>query len=663
MTRDALLQALVDRLRNVARRALSPAALGGRPFVALIAVLPMWACAPAPATGVHAAASYTVTATQDEDDANACGHPALTSGTGPDGHLSLREAICEANNAGGAQTISVPAGTFNLANVGTVELQVGSASGANITITGAGASSTIIHQTIANQRVFDLDVTGAGNVTVDISDVTISGGTGTTFGGGGILAGGTGDNTTLDHDIITGNTTSGGNQGGGISYGGGGNLTITNSTIANNISDLLGGGIAFNQTGNDGNLTISSSLIFSNTVTNAGGGGGGGLAVTGNNTIAITSSAFANNTLSGGHATDQHGGAIEIEGGILNLSLSRIVGNTAGNGTGLYVAGGATAHATNNWWGCNGGPGAAGCDDAQGPGTHNTSPYLKLTLTADSTHPDPQTSTLVHATTTINSNGVDISGAGHLPDSPTTPNVTFTSTLGTVSPSSVALAAGLANSTYTTGGTSGNGSASATLDHATATVFITVPTSAAIATPTSTATTTRTATPTRTPTNVATSTPTRTPVVLGIVGLVGTPETVATATRTPRPDVLISVQLRRQRRPQRHTAPTLSYQVTTLSHPLRPRPLIAVRITAAPRRRVIVTLNVVRGMSLPADPRHRPRARHTRTVYRTTARGWTNRRGRLYLRLRSVQLSSGHAMGRVTITVQGLRAITVGLTL
>jgi hypothetical protein len=656
MTRDALLQVLVDRPRNVARRALSPAALGVLPFVALLTALLIWAFAAAPATGVHAAASYTVTATQDEDDANACGNHALTSGTGPDGHLSLREAICEANNASGAQTISVPAGTFNLANVGTVDLQVGSASGANITITGAGASSTIIHQTIANQRVFDLDFTGAGNVTVDISNVTISGGTGTTFGGGGILAGGTGDNTTLDHDIITGNTTSGGNQGGGISYGGGGNLTITTSTIADNISDLLGGGIAFNQTGNDGNLTISNSLVFSNTVTNAGGGGGGGLSVTGNNIVAITSSAFANNTLSGGHATDQHGGAIEIEGGTLNLSLSRIVGNAAGNGTGLYVAGGATAHATNNWWGCNGGPGAAGCDGAQGPGTNDTSPYLKLTLTADSTHLDPHTSTLVHATTTINSNGVDTSGAGHLPDFPSTPNVTFASTLGTVSPSSVALAAGLANSTYTTGGTSGNGSASATLDNATATVSITVPTSAATATPTQSPTNM----PTTTPTTTRTATPTRTP---GVLGLVGTPETVATATRTPRPDVLISVQLRRQRRPQRHSAPTLSYQVRVLSHRMRPRPLIAVHITATPRRRVIVTLNVVRGTSLPADPQHRPRARDTRTVYRTTARGWTNRQGRLYLRLRSVHLSSGHASGRATITVQGFRAITVGLTL
>ena len=96
---------------------------------------------------------------------------------------------------------------------------------------------------------------------------------------------------------------------------------------------------------------------------------------------------------------------------------------------------------------------------------------------------------------------------------------------------------------------------------------------------------------------------------------------------------------------------------------MRHHPLIGVRITAAPRHRVIVTLDVVRILSRPADPRHRPRARRTPTVYRTTVRGWTNRQGRLYLRLRSVHVTSGHATGQVTITVQGFRAMTVRLTL
>src|SRR5436189_5042952 len=95
LTRDELVQVRVDRPQNVARRVLSPAALRVLPFVAVMAVLLMWAFARAPATGVHAAASYIVTTTTDEDDAGVCGS-AITSGAGSDGLLSLREAICEA---------------------------------------------------------------------------------------------------------------------------------------------------------------------------------------------------------------------------------------------------------------------------------------------------------------------------------------------------------------------------------------------------------------------------------------------------------------------------------------------------------------------------------------------------------------------------------------
>ncbi len=423
MTKDELVRVAGDRPRAVARggrgggggrspsarRLLSIAVVAAAPLLGVFAL--------APATGAHAAGSYTVTTTSDEDDAGACSSSTITSGAGTDGNLSLREAICEANNASGAQTISVGAGTYNLGNVGTSELQVGKNAGANITITGAGAASTIIHQTIASQRVFDLDFNVNGNVTVNISGVTISGGTGTAFGGGGILAGGPGDNTTLDHVVITGNTAPG-QQGGGIGYGGGGNLTITNSDITNNSSDF-GGGVAFNQTTNAGNLTITNSIISGNTAANASGASGGGLAVTGNNTVTINSSTFANNTLSGGSAVSQHGGAIDLEAGTLNMSFSRIVGNSAGNGRGLYVVGGgAIANATNNWWGCNGGPGATGCGDTQGSGAIHTSPYLKLTLTADATQINPNAGTGVHASTTINSSSVDTSATGHLPDSP-----------------------------------------------------------------------------------------------------------------------------------------------------------------------------------------------------------------------------------------------------
>lgn len=51
----------------------------------------------------------------------------------------------------------------------------------------------------------------------------------------------------------------------------------------------------------------------------------------------------------------------------------------AGNGTGV-LAGGASVHAADNWWGCNEGPGAPGCDSAAGPVEAPT--WLTLALEA-----------------------------------------------------------------------------------------------------------------------------------------------------------------------------------------------------------------------------------------------------------------------------------------
>ncbi len=61
-------------------------------------------------------ASFTVTTIIDEDDAGACSSTStVTSGASADGVLSMREAVCEANNSGAVTSvINVPAGIFNL---------------------------------------------------------------------------------------------------------------------------------------------------------------------------------------------------------------------------------------------------------------------------------------------------------------------------------------------------------------------------------------------------------------------------------------------------------------------------------------------------------------------------------------------------------------------
>src|ERR1700712_4024532 len=128
------------------------------------------------------AAALSVTSTADvATNFGACGNAGQTTSSG-----SLREAVCAANNAGAtSSTITVAAGHYTITNG---ELQMGKVAGSNITLTGAGAASTIIDGNNAS-RVFDLDPSVGGGVTTSISGVTITNGRVTSIGGAGIIAG------------------------------------------------------------------------------------------------------------------------------------------------------------------------------------------------------------------------------------------------------------------------------------------------------------------------------------------------------------------------------------------------------------------------------------------------------------------------------------------
>src|SRR5689334_20034839 len=82
--------------------------VAGRGLVASGAVL-------APPAGLAPAATITVTTTGDTLDAAAgnCAAITISSLPGPDGVISLREAICAANNTAGADSITFAVnGTF-----------------------------------------------------------------------------------------------------------------------------------------------------------------------------------------------------------------------------------------------------------------------------------------------------------------------------------------------------------------------------------------------------------------------------------------------------------------------------------------------------------------------------------------------------------------------
>ncbi|MDQ1741215.1 MAG: large repetitive protein, partial [Pseudonocardiales bacterium] len=458
------------------------------------------------------AATLTVNTTADvATNFGACGAPAQTTSSG-----SLREAVCAANNAGAtSSTITVAAGTYTLING---NLQMGKVSGSNITLTGAGAGSTIISGNNAS-RVFDLDTNVVGGITTSISGVTITNGAVTTIGGAGIIAGSghaaSKDTLTISNSTISNNhinSTSTSWTGGGMEFQGG-SLTITNSTISGNTAGSAeGSGVDYTAYGNaageqltisgttfSGNSTnasvsninvggalatasagavpisVTNSRFLNNTVVGSGLGipQGGGIFAQGG-TLTVTESTFTGNSVAGG--SNPQGGAVSVVGGTAVMQYNRITGNTGATGSGvsLGVSSGATLNATDNWWGCNTGPGTGGCDSAAGGPT--VSPRLVLTATASpATVVGPNASSTITAALTTDSLGGAI-GAANLDAFAGLP-VGFSDPLpsgATLGAASANLSSGSASTSYNSQNTSGPGHVLATLDNGTATATVTV---------------------------------------------------------------------------------------------------------------------------------------------------------------------------------------------
>jgi hypothetical protein len=264
----------------------------------------------------------TVTATNFTDRANsAC----ATSGMGD---CTLREAVIFAN-ANPGTTIQLLAGTYALtigpsgsddASTGDVNLT------ADMTITGAGASSTIIDASgMAPTRDRVLSVANA--ITAIISGVTIRNGSLASLGnGGGISNNG---RLTLNRVSVGDN---GASNGGGIANSGGGTITLFSCLIAGNTADASGGGIY----DSDGNSSISmfGGQIAANTanfsVGQVNNNGGGGI-FNGNGAQAIIDDVLIGDTNPGGaNATLAMGGGIFNFKGILTIrNNTRIIGNSS----------------------------------------------------------------------------------------------------------------------------------------------------------------------------------------------------------------------------------------------------------------------------------------------------------------------------------------------
>jgi len=446
-------------------------------------------------------APIAVDRTDDAAAASAC--------TAAPNDCSLRGAVAFSNVNSGT-TINVPAGTYQLNIAGTGEGFTGNNSigdldirGNNTIIAGAGAATTIIQQTTANDRVIEVNPDLLANFNFSISDVTVTGGKETTaVGGGGIISGAIGNTMTVTNCVFSGNSATGLGTfgGGGISHAGG-SLTITNTTFSNNSTSGSGGGLGYTagdpliRTPSTGTLTVSGSTFSGNT---AGGLGGGGADLfnfnLGLGTYNINSSTFSNNTASSGR-----GGAINVASGPLAVTTSSLTGNSAGigggainsnsstsvtfsrlvgntvpnplNGLTLFAGAGSTFTANDNWWGINTGPGVNDFRNTAGPVFPAT--FLQLRVSASPTQVcSGATSTF---TADIKQRNAGAPLTTELNGLPTFMAVWNNVVGGTLS-GTTNFVNGEATATFTAGMTSGPGSADVTADNQTVTASVTIDT-------------------------------------------------------------------------------------------------------------------------------------------------------------------------------------------
>jgi len=317
-------------------------------------------------------------------------------------------------------------------------------------------------------------VAGTGSVTITNSTISNNAPARTSPGaspfGGGIFFGTT-TKFSISGSAITGNNVNGSGgqgQGGGIMAfgpsGSGGISTIANTAISTNAAPSDGGGIYSTQP-----ITFTTPIAFSG---NSSGRFGGGLFINhSSGTTTLSKAVFT------GNSATTTGSAIYLgsstTANILNMSFSRLAGNTGGGLKGVATAGG-TVNAENNWWGCPTGPAAAPCDTAgtAGGGTIDFNPWLQLKTSAVSTTLVTGQSTTLTTSFLNNSDGVAV-GLANLTVLIGLP-VTWSGGGGSISGAQTTIqSSGTATATFSSA-TAGSKSPGATVDSGVASVNITV---------------------------------------------------------------------------------------------------------------------------------------------------------------------------------------------
>lgn len=261
----------------------------------------------APAAAARAA-TFTVNASGDQTDAAPGNGVCATAG----GQCTLRAAIIEANGLMGADTITVPAGTYDVGS----SLPLSS----TVTITGAGARDVTVRATTGTV----MQVTGSAVVT----GLTITGGT------TGMSVSGATAEATLDRVAIRGNavTTAASISGVGLRVDASAKVLIRRSAITGNtgVSTASGNAYGAGIYAANSQLDIRSTTIADNALTgNSQVRGGGILAFS--SSVSLRHVTLSGNAVNSGFG-DRYGGNLYVTGIAPTVTDSILTGGVANAG-------------------------------------------------------------------------------------------------------------------------------------------------------------------------------------------------------------------------------------------------------------------------------------------------------------------------------------------
>ncbi|NDJ36766.1 MAG: hypothetical protein GYB64_19100 [Chloroflexi bacterium] len=342
---------------------------------------------PAP-TGDEVHATFAVNSFLDSVDAS----PGDGVCADASGDCTLRAAVIEANALPGADTITLPNGTYTLTLAGadedtaaTGDLDVTD----TLTITGASRTGTVI-----NANGLDRHFDGLGG-SLTLEDMTLSGGDTSLAGdtdGGSIAFGGV---DLVLNRVEVSNNVSGFSAGGVAVLFASGTVTITDSIIVSNEAAAWGGGALIEQ-----NATISGTTISLNSAAFDGGG------IT-NNNVASTID-ISRSTITANEAGGTGGGIDAYFGATYNLDSVTLAANTALGGaeSGFSFTSGGILNAQNTLVAGNT-PTTAQCGDADGTYTSNGHNLIQSGSGCASVATDVVSSQLITAilNTTLADNG------------------------------------------------------------------------------------------------------------------------------------------------------------------------------------------------------------------------------------------------------------------